>query len=85
MPHHKSAAKRVITNEKSRNRNIALRSRMRSALRAVRSAATRADAATAYRAAVSVLDRTVARGVIKKETASRHKARLARFAAKLTA
>ena len=25
MPHHKSAAKRVITNEKSRQRNIALR------------------------------------------------------------
>jgi small subunit ribosomal protein S20 len=85
MPHHKSAAKRVITNEKSRNRNIALRSRMRSALRAVRSAATRAEAETAYRSAVSVLDRTVARGVIKKETASRHKSRLARFAAKLTA
>ena len=30
MPHHKSAAKRVITNEKARQRNIALRSRMRS-------------------------------------------------------
>jgi len=85
MPHHKSAAKRVITNEKSRRRNIALRSRMRSALKAVRSAATRVEADTAYRAAVSVLDRTAAKGVIKKETASRHKARLARFAAKLSA
>lgn len=85
MPHHKSAAKRVITNEKSRRRNIALRSRMRSALRAVRDAGTRAEADSAYRSAVSVLDRTVAKGVIKKETASRHKARLARFAATLTA
>lgn len=85
MPHHKSAAKRVITNEKSRSRNVALRSRLRSALRAVRSAGTRAEADTAYHSAVSVLDRTVAKGVIKKETASRHKARLARFAAKLKA
>ena len=81
MPHHKSAAKRVITNEKSRQRNIALRSRMRAALRAVREAGSQPQAQAAYRAAVSVLDRTVAKGVIRKETASRHKARLARFAA----
>jgi len=85
MPHHKSAAKRVITNEKSRQRNIALRSRMRSALKAVRSSASRTQADAAYRSAVSVLDRIVAKGVIKKETASRHKARLGRFAASLKA
>ena len=36
MPHHKSAAKRVITNEKARQRNVALRSRMRLALKTVR-------------------------------------------------
>ncbi len=85
MPHHKSAAKRVITNEKSRRRNIGLRTRMRAAVRAVRAAGSRAEADAACRAAASVLDRTVAKGVIKKETASRHKARLARFAAKLPA
>ena len=85
MPHHKSAAKRVITNAKARNRNIADRSRMRSALKAVRSATTRAQASEAYRAAVSILDRTASKGVIKKETANRHKARLALFAQKLPA
>ena len=85
MPHHKSAAKRVITNEKARLRNLAARSRMRSAVKAVRSAATRADAQAAYRSAVSVLDRTAAKGVIKKETANRQKARLARFASRLPA
>lgn len=85
MPHHKSAAKRVITNEKSRQRNVALRSRMRAALKTVREATTRAQAETACRTASSVLDRTAAHGVIKKETASRHKGRLARFAAKLPA
>jgi len=42
MPHHKSAAKRVITNEKARQRNVALRSRMRAAIKAVREAKTRA-------------------------------------------
>ena len=85
MPHHKSAAKRVLTNEKSRLRNIAARSRMRSILKAVREAKTAAQAQAAYVRAASVLDRTAAKGVIKKETANRHKARLARFAAKLPA
>ena len=85
MPHHKSAAKRVITNEKRRRNNIADRSRMRSALRAVRSATKRGEAAEAYRAATAVLDRTAAKGVIKKETASRHKARLALFVNRLPA
>jgi len=85
MPHHKSAAKRVITNEKARRRNVAARTRMRTALKAVREAGSKAEAQTAYRAAVTVLDRTAAKGVIKKETASRHKARLAKFAARLSA
>ncbi len=80
MPHHKSAAKRVITNEKARLRNIAARSRMRSAIRAVRVATQRAEAETAYQQAVSILDRTAAKGIIKRETASRQKARLAKFA-----
>jgi small subunit ribosomal protein S20 len=85
MPQHKSAAKRVITNEKRRRRNLALRTRMRTALKAVRSASSRAQAQSAYRQAVVVLDRTVAKGVIRKETANRHKSRLARLAARLPA
>lgn len=85
MPHHKSAAKRVITNEKSRRRNVAARSRIRTAMKAVHSATTRAEALTAYREVTSVLDRVAAKGIIKKETADRRKARLARFAEKLPA
>ena len=85
MPHHKSAAKRVITNEKARIRNIAARSRMRSAIKAVREATTKLQAQAAYRTASAVLDRTASKGIIKKETASRHKARLARFASRLSA
>ena len=85
MPHHKSAAKRVITNEKARRRNVSARTRLRTAVKAVQSAGTRSEAQAAYREAVSVLDRTAAKGIIKKETASRRKARLARWAAKLPA
>ena len=85
MPQHKSAAKRVITSAKRRLRNIAATTRMRSAIRQVRAAATRGQAETAYRLATAVLDRTAAKGVIKKETANRLKARLARFARSLPA
>jgi small subunit ribosomal protein S20 len=84
MPHHKSAAKRVVTNEKARRRNIAARSELRGTLKAVREAKTRAEALAAYRKATALLDRTASRGIIKKETASRHKSRLAKFAARLT-
>ena len=83
MPHHKSAAKRVITNEKRRQRNIAATSRLRHAVKAVRAATTRPEAEAAYQKTVSILDRTAAKGVIKKETANRNKARLARFIQKL--
>jgi small subunit ribosomal protein S20 len=85
MPHHKSAAKRVKTNEKARLSNVAATSRMRSAVKAVRSAKTKAEGATALKQAVAILDRTAAKGVIKKETADRQKSRLALFAAKLPA
>jgi small subunit ribosomal protein S20 len=85
MPHHKSAKKRVITNAKARERNIAARSRMRSAVKAVRTATTRTNAEAAYLQASIVLDRTAAKGIIKRETASRQKSRLAKFARKLPA
>lgn len=85
MPHHKSAAKRVITNEKRRQRNIAARSRMRNAMKAVRTAKSITAGRTAYQTASSVLDRTASQGVIKKETANRHKARLALFVGRLPA
>jgi small subunit ribosomal protein S20 len=85
MPHHKSAAKRVITNEQRRQSNIAARTRLRSAVRSVRAAKTRAEGSEAYRSVTAMLDRTAAKGVIKKETASRHKARLAKFVSTLPA
>jgi small subunit ribosomal protein S20 len=85
MPHHKSAAKRVVTNEKRRLRNIAATSRMRTAIKAVRSATTKTVGEAALHDTVAVLDRIAAKGIIKRETASRHKSRLSKFVAKLPA
>lgn len=85
MPHHKSAAKRVKTNEGRRQRNIALTTKMRHALKAIRTAKSKPEAEALLKTTASVLDRTAAKGVIKRETASRHKSRLARFVAALPA
>jgi small subunit ribosomal protein S20 len=85
MPHHKSAAKRVVTNEKRRQRNIAATSRLKTAIKTVRSATTRTQGEAALKQTVAVLDRTAAKGIIKRETASRNKSRLATFVAKLPA
>ena len=85
MPHHKSAAKRVGTNEQRRQRNAAATTRMRSALKTVRGATTRSAGEAALKHTVALLDRTAAKGVIKREAASRQKSRLAKFVQKLPA
>ena len=85
MPHHKSAEKRVGTNEVRRQRNIAATTRMRNALKAVRTATTRSAGEAALKNTISILDRTAQKGVIKRETASRQKSRLSKFVAQLPA
>jgi len=85
MPHHKSAEKRVITNELRRQRNVAATSRMRTAIKAVRTATTRSVGEAALKSTGAILDRTAAKGIIKRETANRQKSRLAKFVHKLPA
>ena len=85
MPHHKSAEKRVGTNEVRRQRNVAATTRMRTAIKAVRTSTTRSAGESALKATVAILDRTASKGVIKRESASRQKSRLAKFVHKLPA
>jgi len=85
MPHHKSAKKRVITNEKARLANLAIKSRVRTELKKVRESKTRKDAEDRLTHALSVLDRAAQKGIIHRTTASRHKSRLTLFVHKLTA
>ncbi len=85
MPHHKSAAKRVRTNEKARQANLAAKSRVRTALRKVRESAKQADGHARLLDAVSVLDRAAQKGIIHRSTASRQKSRLTLFVNKLPA
>jgi small subunit ribosomal protein S20 len=75
----KSAEKAARQAEKNRQRNVTLRSRMRSALRKVTDAVAagkKADASAAYKDAVPVLDSLVNKRVIHRNKADRHKSSL---------
>ncbi len=79
MANHVSALKRVRQTITRTEVNRANRSRMRTSLRAMREALTAGDAAAAqtqYRSTVSTLDKSVQKGVLHDNTASRYKSRL---------
>jgi small subunit ribosomal protein S20 len=84
MPQHKSAEKRVRQNAKRAIRNKAQISKMRTLVKKVRSAKTKAEGATVLKTAAKYLDRMAAKGVIKKNTASNQKSRLAKHVNKLS-
>ena len=80
MANHFSALKRTRQTEKRTAVNRASKSRLRTALRELHSAMDEGDKAAAeskFREAASILDKSVQKGVVHKNTASRYKARLA--------
>jgi small subunit ribosomal protein S20 len=79
MPNHKSAEKRVRQNERRRKINRSNRTRVRTAIKNLRSALTSGDAATVKELlpqTVSTIDKAVQKGVLHKNAAARHKSRL---------
>ena len=80
MAHSKSAKKRVLVAERNRERNQAVKSRVKTMLKRVL-VAVETKEVEAANAALSVaykeLDKAVSKGIMKKNTASRRKARLA--------
>jgi small subunit ribosomal protein S20 len=80
MANHVSALKRARQTERKTAVNRANRSRVRGSLRALREALLKGDTQAAnqqYRETVSALDKSVQKGVLHKNTASRYKSRLA--------
>ncbi len=80
MANTKSAEKAARQAEKHRMRNVALRSRMRTAVRTVTAAVAAGNKAAAeagYREAVPVIDALVNKQIIHRNKAARHKSRLA--------
>lgn len=80
MANSKSAKKRVLINERNRVRNQAVKTRVKTMIKKVL-AAVEAKEVEAAKAALTVafkeLDKVVTKGVLKKNTASRKKSRLA--------
>ncbi len=84
MPNHKSAEKRVITNEKARLRNRHYRSTMRTAIKKLRTTKDKESAEKQYRDVTSLLDRFVLKRIVNKNQAARQKSRLYKVIASLS-
>jgi small subunit ribosomal protein S20 len=76
MAHHKSALKRIRQSRKRKLYNRVNKKTMREALKAVRTATSADVAQEALKKAYSILDRNVAKGIIKKNTAANRKSSL---------
>jgi len=77
----KSQIKRNKTNEKARQRNVAVKSALKTAVRRFRSAADAGDAAaaaTALQTAGRALDKAASKGVIHKNQAANRKSGMAK-------
>ena len=88
MANIKSQIKRITTNEKRRLRNVAVKSELKTAVRAFRTAAAAGDttaADQALRHASKKLDKAVSKGVIHKNQAANRKSAMAKQAHSLNA
>lgn len=80
MANIKSQKKRILTNEKARLRNKAVKSELRTLVRRFREAAAAGDtetAQTALRDASRKLDKAVSKGVIHRNQAANRKSAMA--------
>jgi len=78
LPKLRSAKKSLRQSRVSQIRNQAIRTTMRNAIKQVRQAADTPTAQTALGHAVSVIDKTVNKGILHRNTAARYKSRLTR-------
>lgn len=81
MANIKSKIKRIGTNEKARQRNVAVKSQLKTQVRKVREAVAAGDkkaAETALQSATTQLDKAASKGVIHKNQAANRKSALAK-------
>lgn len=86
MANIKSQIKRILTNKKAQDRNKAVRSEVKTAVRATREAIAAGDkkaAATALTVASKKLDKAASKGVIHKNQAANRKSAIAKQVASL--
>ncbi|ALG29046.1 MULTISPECIES: 30S ribosomal protein S20 [Micrococcaceae] len=81
MANIKSQKKRILTNEKARLRNVAVRSEVKTVIRNVNEAVAAGDkdkATEALRLAGKKLDKAVSKGVLHKNNAANRKSAIAK-------
>ncbi|MDQ1624347.1 MAG: small subunit ribosomal protein [Actinomycetota bacterium] len=81
MANIKSQKKRILTNEKARQRNNAVKSELKTAIRAVNTAVESTDKEAAAAALVSAgrkLDKAVSKGVLHKNNAANRKSAISK-------
>ena len=86
MANIKSQLKRILTNKKSQDRNRAVKSEVKTAIRATRTAITAGDkaaATTALAVASKKLDKAASKGVIHQNQAANKKSAIAKQVAAL--
>ena len=86
MANIKSQIKRILTNKKSQDRNKAVRSEVKTAVRATRAAIAAGDkkaAAAALTVASKKLDKAASKGVIHQNQAANRKSSIAKQVAAL--
>ena len=76
MANHKSAKKRIKTSEKKRIKNKGGESKIKTLVKKVLATTEKTDAVKTYKEAVAFLDKSVAKGILHKNTASRRKSAL---------
>ncbi len=85
MASHKSAKKRIRTNERKRAVNQIAESRIKTTLRKALAASEKESAEKLYKEAVAILDRSATKGLIHQNNASRKKAALTKHLNSLSA
>lgn len=79
MAFHKSAKKRIRTNERKRIINRRTESQIKTLVKKTLSANEKEEAEKLYKEAVALLDRSSAKGNIAKNNASRKKSRMTKY------
>lgn len=79
MAQHKSAEKRARTSGRRQVRNAAWKSKMRTAIKRVRTAKGKEAASVELKKTVKLLDQLAARGIIHRNKAANNKSSLTRF------
>jgi small subunit ribosomal protein S20 len=83
MAHHKACVKHERASVKRMARNRAAKSRLRTAIKHVRQAKDKTEAAAALQTAFSVIDKSAKGGIIHRNNAANKKAKLSRAVQKM--